>query len=716
MKFRILYVLLAPLVALQVFAQADKKPIRLTDMLRIRQASNIQLGPDAKTAYYTVTSIEQDGDKKWEYQFQNQLWAVNTDGLTAPRQLTTSKNGAGQFVLSPDGRKIVFIRNIDKKAQLFLLALDGGEAVQLTHSKYGVSSPRWSPDGKKITYVCTIPWQELANDSVLNSGHLLPSWQVEKPGIKDKGFLNNYTQAADPDGSVMEARAWLQANEKDKKAKVINRLQFQEESTTNGDPGISQVFVVSAEAGATPLQVTKGFNSYYNPQFINTAQILVSGESDESIHPDRNLAMGMYILQADGSGIRPFLVKKDYNYYGASVSATGKWIALLHGKAGALVIPTLAIIPAAGTEKDLIDIPVDREKSNLFWKGDDQLYATTPSNGGSVLVHYDLKSRKLQTMGSLQEGIGSFSVAANTLVYIKTTAANPFEVYTADAYAKNEKRLTALNQEWLNDRVLSQPVKYSFINEKGQAIEYWVMKPYGFQAGQKYPLLLQIHGGPTAMWGPGESTMWHEFQFWCARGYGVVYSNPRGSGGYGESFMTANKNDWGKGPMQDVLQSMQKAIDLGWADTSHLFISGGSYGGYLVSYILGHDQRFAAACSQRGVYDLGAFFGEGNAWRLVPNYFGGYPWEPAVNQVLERESPISYVQNINTPLIIFHGENDLRTGVIGSEQFYKSLKVLGRPVEYVRHPGATHEITRSGNNRQRMDQMLRTWEFFERFR
>jgi dipeptidyl aminopeptidase/acylaminoacyl peptidase len=228
--------------------------------------------------------------------------------------------------------------------------------------------------------------------------------------------------------------------------------------------------------------------------------------------------------------------------------------------------------------------------------------------------------------------------------------------------------------------------------------------------------LLEIHGGPAAMWGPGESSMWHEFQFWSARGYGVVYANPRGSGGYGETFLRANINDWGKGPMEDVLQALQKTVAQGWADTSRLFVSGGSYAGYLVTYILGHDTRFRAACSQRGVYDLNTFFGEGNAWRLVPGYFGGYPWEPATKQVLDRESPISYVQNITTPLIIFHGENDLRTGLVSGEQLYKSLKVMGRPVEYVRHPGATHEITRSGNNRQRLDQMLRTWEFFERYR
>lgn len=217
------------------------------------------------------------------------------------------------------------------------------------------------------------------------------------------------------------------------------------------------------------------------------------------------------------------------------------------------------------------------------------------------------------------------------------------------------------------------------------------------------------------MWGPGEASMWHEFQFFCSKGYGVVYCNPRGSGGYGKEFLRGNVNDWGAGPTKDVLTALDKTVAEGWADTSKLVVTGGSYAGYLVAWIIGHDHRFKAACSQRGVYDLATFFGEGNAWRLVPNYFGGYPWEPEVNATLVRESPITYVKNITTPYIIFHGENDRRTGFVQGEMLYRSLKVLGRPVEYVRHPGATHELTRSGDNRQRIDQMLRTYEFFERY-
>ncbi|MBC6491948.1 S9 family peptidase [Flavihumibacter stibioxidans] len=691
-------------------------PVLLTDMLRIRQPGGLQLSPDGTKAYFTLTSIEAEADKTWEYQYRTQIWTVSTDGQSAPRQLTSSKEGASQLAVSPDGQQIVFVRNTDGKPQLYLLPLAGGEAIQLTRSRYGAASPKWSPDGRQLAFVSSIPLTELANDTALNPDKQVPEWSIEKPGFGSNAFILKNNQKADPDGSLDEVRAWLSKNEQDKKAKVITRLQFQGESATNGELARSHVFIISAQGGAIARQVTKGFQSYSNPQFLSAGQLLVEGEMTDNTHPDRNLSSALYRVNTDGSGFKLLLGKKDYRYFGATVSPSGKWIALQHSATGFVTVPALAIMPAGGSEKDLTDIPFDRNKGGLTWKGDDMLYAITQSNGGAILLQYDLKTKKQQVLGSTDEGISSIDIAANRLVYVKTMVSNPFEVYTADLYAKNEKTLTGFNREWLAAKSLSLPTKHSFINEKGMTIEYWVMKPANYTPGKKFPLLLQIHGGPSAMWGPGESSMWHEFQYWSSKGYGVVYSNPRGSGGYGYDFLRANVNDWGKGPMQDVLTALDKTVAEGWGDTSRLFVTGGSYAGYLVGYILGHDKRFRAACSQRGVYDLRTFFGEGNAWRLVPNYFGGYPWESRVLETLERESPINYVENITTPYIIFHGENDLRTGVIQSEQIYKSLKVLGRPVEYVRHPGATHEITRSGNNRQRMDQMLRTWEFFERFR
>ncbi len=240
------------------------------------------------------------------------------------------------------------------------------------------------------------------------------------------------------------------------------------------------------------------------------------------------------------------------------------------------------------------------------------------------------------------------------------------------------------------------------------------------------PVLLQMHGGPTAMWGPGEASMWHELQFFASRGWGVVYSNPRGSGGYGYRFQRANERDWGQGPMGDVLAAYDHALARApWADTTKQLLTGGSYAGYLTAWIVGHTDRFDAAAAQRGVYDLPTFFGEGNAWRLVPNYFGGYPWSDStvsylggtarIRDVLARESPLTYVANIHTPLLIKHGDNDRRTGFVQSEMLFRSLAALGREVEYARYPGATHELSRAGDPKLRMDRLLRIYEFLARY-
>ena len=162
--------------------------------------------------------------------------------------------------------------------------------------------------------------------------------------------------------------------------------------------------------------------------------------------------------------------------------------------------------------------------------------------------------------------------------------------------------------------------------------------------------MLEIHGGPAAMWGPGEATMWHEFQVMAAKGYAIVFSNPRGSGGYGNAYRRANFQDWGDGPASDVLAALDDAMRRQrWIDPGRQVVTGGSYAGYLTAWIVSQDSRFRAAVAQRGVYDLDTFFGEGNAWRLIPSHFGGYPWEE--ERVLSYNSPLTHVDQIRTPLL-----------------------------------------------------------------
>lgn len=721
------------LPAIVSFSQNGKEPVKVTDMLKIKSIAGVNMSKDGSKAVFTVTSIEPDGDNKLEHKYVNHVWMVNTDGHSYPKQLTAKENSS-QPVFSPDGKQIAFVRSVDGKSQIFLLPLDGGEAMQLTKNKYGAGSPKWSPDGKQILFAASIPFKELLKDSLLNPNKEIPKWPFEKPGFDKNQQLTPTGAKADPDGSLEEIRAYLENNTTDKKARVFNKLNFLDEMDINAEISFNHYFLIDLKPDAKPVPVTKGFYRYSSADFSpDGKQLVLAGNMDSLQHPDRALESEIYIVNTDGTNLKKVLGEKDKNFNSPRISPSGKWLVFQYGNTSFVSVPQMAIIPLNGSVKDKIEIPFDRNKGNITWSNDEKyIYFTAQSNGGQPMYRVDLssgwtmypplsalkdrdKNIRIDRLTDYNEGIGSFDITENKIVFVKTEVANPFEIYVADTTAKNQKRISNFNTEWIVNKKLSFPEKHSFKNDKGMEIEYWVMKPAGYEAGKKYPLLLEIHGGPSAMWGPGESSMWHEYQYFCSKGYGVVYCNPRGSGGYGLDFLRGNINDWGAGPASDVLKALDKAVAGGWSDTTKLLVTGGSYAGYLVAWIIAHDQRFAAACSQRGVYDLATFFGEGNAWRLVPNYFGGYPWDATTRATLERESPINYVQNIKTPYIIFHGDNDRRTGFVQSEMLYKSLKVMGRPVEYVRHPAATHELTRSGNNRQRIDQMLRTYEFFERW-
>lgn len=713
---KVLFLFITCIITWNSWSQTGTEPVKVTDMLKIKTVGTVSISKDGSKALFTVLSIEPDGDSKVEYKYTTQIWMVNTDGVSAPRQMT-SKESSSQAVFSPDGKQIAFVRTVDGKGQIFLLPLDGGEAIQLTKYKYGAGSPRWSPDGKQLLFSASVPLKDLLKDSILNSTKEVPKWSMEKPGFANNDFLKSFSAKADPDGNTNEIRAYLDNNANDKKAKVLDKLNYLDETDVNPDMSFTHHFIVDAKPDAKPVEITKGFFSYGNAEFTpDGKQLILSADLDSTQHPDRSLEGEIYIANKDGSGLRKLLGDSGINYSSPRISASGKWLAFQYSGTSFVNIPVLAIMPLTGTVKDKTDIPFDRSKGNITWSDDEKyIYFSAQSNGGQPVYRAGIDTKKVEQLTDYNSGVTGFALSGNKMVFAKTEVADPSELYMADAMGKNQKRISSFNTEWLSSKKLSIPEKHTFKNERGMEVEYWVMKPINYEPGKKYPLLLEIHGGPSSMWGPGEASMWHEYQFFCSKGYGVVYSNPRGSGGYGLDFLRGNINDWGAGPTSDVLTALDKTVAEGWADTTKLMVTGGSYAGYLVAWIVGHDQRFAAACSQRGVYDLATFFGEGNAWRLVPNYFGGYPWEPATKAILERESPINYVQNIRTPYIIFHGDNDRRTGFVQSEMMYKSLKVLGRPVEYVRHPNGTHELTRSGNNRQRIDQMLRTYEFFERW-
>lgn len=691
------------------FGALAQNTIQVTDLLKIKSVGKPSFSPDGQKFLYTVTSVEDDPDTKGDFVYQTHLYVGDVATKTS-RAMTAGRYSISGANWSADGKSILFTRDLGNKSQVYQLSLAGGEALAITNSKVSVQNPSISKHDGKLYYTSGISLKDFYVDSIENPRHLIPSWSLEKPQVANASFVSK--AKANPNGSIEEVRAYLAQNEKDKKAKVINRLQFQEEMTTSGEISLSTLYALTIEAGAKPVAINNPLHRWSDWEQLNANSFLVILPADSLTHPDKVLESQIVRYDAISRAYTSVLIKAGYRYSNLSINNKGDQVAFFESKSTGVSNPVLKVMNLSSGV--IQEVALDRVITHVKWSADDaKLYLTPQDQGAVPIVEYTLATKKFKTLTSTMEGVLGFDVAYDQFIYAKTSIENPSELYMLSN--GKELRLTEFNAVWLKDKQLAKAVKHQFINKLGQTVDYWVMKPIGFQEGKKYPLVLEIHGGPTAMWGTGEASMWHEFQYYAAKGYGIVYCNPRGSGGYGTPFMASNVKDWGAGPMADVMRVTDLAIKEGWTDTTKLGVTGGSYAGYLVAWIVGHTNRFKVAAAQRGVYDLSTFFGEGNAWRLVPNYFGGYPWEKVTKAVLDRESPLSYVANIKTPLLIFHGENDLRTGVIQSEMLYKSLKQLGREVEYVRHPGASHEITRAGNNRQRIDQMLRTWEFFARY-
>ena len=624
---------------------------------------------------------------------------------------------------------------------------------------------------------------------------------------------------ADPDGSLLQVRKWLGERRSANDPKVMNRLDFQGERSLDPKLSFRHHFVVDVPSGVMsgsperpePRAVTSGFRNYGSASWLPSgSQIIVSGTPPTEVHPDRVRQRDLYVSEVPGVGERPdvrrLLRIERHALYNPKVTSDGTTIAFAASSLdqSGYAQTEIGLFALDGqTKPRLITTEHDRSISQMKWSPDGwYLYAVNASEGGFPLIRFAPFARpnapsdttgadetdkaeapavkqaapndsgtdvftvdstmvtpvKPEVLTGATQGIRSFDATDATLVYTATSVSNPYELYTSTVRGSRARAISSHNASWLRDKTIAGHRKIEVMSNT-QQIDAWVIRPPGLSEGENAPLLVEMHGGPSAMWGPGEATMWHEFQMLAARGYAIVYANPRGSGGYGLDFKAANFQDWGTGPMNDVLAAADVAAELEWIDGERQVLTGGSYAGYLTAWIVSQTDRFDAAVAQRGVYDLATFFGEGNAWRLVPTHFGGYPWEGAYpsaardsarrdslqmpvdstyfradaprgfgldslivdslrmapRDALLRNSPQTYVRDIQTPLLILHADDDLRTGVIQSELLYKSLKVLGREVEYVRYPNAGHDLSRTGDPQHRVDRLLRIYEFLTRW-
>ena len=701
------------LFAIPAMAQNGAQPIVTSDVLKLATANQIQVSPDGSKAVMVVT--RKAVKKESEYYYTRHLYMVNLNGGD-PVQLTFGERSDGQPVWSPDGTQIAFVRRDGEASQIWLLPMGGGEAHPLTTVKTGASQPVWSPDGKKILFSSSIPFHDIEGT---------PGWANERPGRNYNDEPNWLGMEGDgkkgiktsPDGPIEEIRAWLAKNASGKNPRVITRLQFQGENDLQPEQRFSHLFVVPATGGEA-AQVTNGFQSFRQASWSTDGAKIICTSELPTVEPDGNRKSSIWLMNADGKELKEFMSFKEYPAMGAAYSPDGKSILFL-SRSGEDFLRgqlELGVMDANGANPRLLTEGFDRDVSSPIWSQDGKtIYFTAAVDGDVPLYSIPAKGGKPTTVVGNDKWVMDYDLKGDRVVYAQTETLNPWDVYLMSLKDKKTSQLTRLNEEWLKDKKVTLPKEYWVTRPDGVKVQYWVMEPMNRKDGTKYPTILNIHGGPTAMWGPSGFSMWHEFQMQVGWGYGLVFCNPRGSGGYGEDFKRGNYQDWGTGPANDILAALDDAAKNNpWIDQDQYFVTGGSYAGYMVAWLVGHDQRFKAANAQRGVYDLTTFMGEGNAWRLVPDYFG-YPWEKDIQKLLDANSPYAYVDKINTPLLIMHSDKDLRTGVIQSEMLYKSLKILGKPVEYIRYPNEGHELSRSGNPLRMMDRLIRIVEFFERY-
>ncbi len=595
---------------------------------------------------------------------------------------------------------------------------------------------------------------------------------------------------ATPGGNLVQVRRWMRQNRRQETALVSSRLDLQGERQLQPSPTYRHHFVVEVPSGirtGTPPRpkarsVTKDYRSYGQAEWLpGSGQIVVSGMPSPSRHPDRVQQRNLYVVDLTRDRIQRLLRIKNYALTAPDVTADGTTIAF---RAQALSDTSdeqteIGLFALDGrSQPRFITSTLDRDVGPFQWSPEGwYLYATAPSRGERPLYRFNpfardtsaqesppqmtpdqptsrddfvfdstmVRPAEYEQMTTEMRAVHAFDATSASVIYTATDPTTPSALYTNTVSFNNEQPLATPNADWLAQRRVATPERTT-VSRDSLAITGWMTRPSSPNT-KRHPLLVQVRGGPPELNDPYGPETWFERQYLAGRGLGLLEVFPRGSAGFGTAFRRANDRNWGPGPARDVLALTDSAATLPWTDSTQVALSGTSYGATVATWLLGHTDRFEAAVALNGIYDLPALLDAGQAWRLVPQEFGGYPWEgvPALRTdssmfsavplpsarsqdtlrsarlqdspraALHRNSPTTYADQINTPLLLLQGGTDRRVGLSQSERLYKRLKILERPVEYVHYPGVGHDLSASATPTQRLDRLVRTYEFLARF-
>jgi dipeptidyl aminopeptidase/acylaminoacyl peptidase len=647
----------AALFAGTAAAKEDAAPSKRFTAERVfdmEYATDPQVSPDGKTVAYVRHSMDRMTDRD-----KGQIWILDlSDGSNRP--LVTGGAGASSPRWSPDGSRMIYSTSTDGKPEIRVLYLDTGRSFPLAQFLEGPSQAVWSPDGKTIAFSMFVPGDT-------------PSFA--KPPKPPEGATWN-------DG-----------------VKVIDKLTFRFDGAGYLKDGADQVFVLPVDGG-TPRQVTFGDAPMGGPAWLDNDTLLVSGNTAEDADMDP-VESEIYAVELSDLSIRA-LTTRDGPDSGPVVSPDGKTVAYrgFDDKTLSYQQADLYLMDADGGNQRALAQDFAGEIGQTAWAPDGKsLYVLSEDHGVLTLFNIDLKGKVSQVVTNIGGASigrpyadGSFSVSTNkkpVVTYTAGFADRPSEIGVAGADGKNAKVLTALNADVLPyvDVARVEEVKVAS-SADGLEIEGWVAFPPDFKADGTFPMILEIHGGPYSMYGP----FWgSEIQRYAAEGYVTVWTNPRGSTGYGEDFALKIDKAYPGNDYDDLMSVVDEMVARKYVDPERLFVTGGSGGGILTAWIVTKTDRFAAAASIKPVINWMTMALAGDIAQVVRRHWiRAEPWSDP--EAFLKFSPIRYVDKVVTPTLIMVGEEDWRTPAWEAEQFYTALKMNGVDTAYIRVPGSPHYI------------------------
>lgn len=645
----------------------QKRPVTEEDLYKMRFTGGPVLSPDGQSVVYVVTEVseEQNG-------YSSSLYINNLEGKS--RRLTHPYSEEKLIrdtrpKWSPSGDSVAFLSNRSEKTQIWLLPMSGGEARQITYTEEGVGGFNWAPDGNRIVFTSKVKDNE---------------------------------------------------KEENEDVTVVTRLRYK----GNGEgfrEGYSQIWLIDLGTKETK-KLTSGSYNHHSPSFSPSGDEVIYLAAKEENRELENLdSLYLYNLKSESEKV---LYKGKGSATAPTISPDGKLVAFAGHEKGEVSSANLTIwtIPLEGGEAQNhsgdfdrpvgnyvgVDATYDQTAHLIKWSEDGKsilFMATLGGDCGIMRVPLDGKVEK----AALYENnvITSFDEGNGKIVFVK---ANPHS--TGDLYVRNGEETSQLsdhNKELFTELQLSTPENFKYQGADNWEIEGWILPPA--DTDRKVPVVLEIHGGPHTAYGNG---FHHEFQLLAAKGYAVVYTNPRGSHGYGEEFLKACLGDWGRKDREDILHGLDYALEHhSYCDPDQLYVTGGSYGGIMTNFIITRTNRFKAAVTQRCISNMYSFFGTSD----IGFYFGSSQlgnvdqWEH--EDTIMKFSPIRDARNVETPTCIIHGEEDLRCPMEQAEQWYVALTRLGLDTRFVRFKGENHELSRSGKPKNRIRRLQEIIGWFE---